>query len=55
MCLLNCVLAFCITGWDPYIESYNEEAGTSNPQAYSFDIDNAAFEFLFPLCASDSP
>ncbi len=44
-----------ITGWDPYIERYNEEAGTLKPRSYSFDIDNTALEFRFPLCASPSP
>jgi len=44
-----------ITGWDPYIESYNAEAGTTKPRSYSFDIDNAALEFRFPICASPSP
>ena len=44
-----------ITGWDPYIEGYNEEAGTLKPRSYSFDIDNTALEFRFPLCASPSP
>lgn len=44
-----------ITGWDPYIERYSEEAGTTKPRSYSFDIDNAAFEFRFPLCPSPAP
>ena len=44
-----------ITGWDPYIEYYQEAAGTLKPRSYSFDIDNAALEFRFPLCASPSP
>ena len=44
-----------ITGWDPYIEYYSPEAGSNKPRDYSFDIDNAAFEFRFPLCASPSP
>ena len=44
-----------ITGWDPYIECYSDAAGTLKPRSYSFDIDNAALEFRFPLCASSSP
>ena len=44
-----------ITGWDPYIEYYSPEGGTNKPRSYSFDIDNAAFEFRFPLCAPSSP
>ena len=44
-----------ITGWDPYTERYNEAGGTTKPRSYSFDIDNAALEFRFPLCASPSP
>ena len=44
-----------ITGWDPYIEYYSQEADSAKPRSYSFDIDNAAFEFRFPLCSPPSP
>ena len=44
-----------ITGWDPYIEYYSPEDVTQKPRSYSFDIDNAAFEFRFPLCSPPSP
>ena len=43
-----------ITGWDPYIEAYSEGDSTEKPRDYSFDIDNAAFEFRFPLCVQPS-
>lgn len=44
-----------ITGWDPYTGYYGEEADTGKPRSYSFDIDNAAFEFRFPRCSPLSP
>ena len=44
-----------ITGWDPYIENYSEAADTLKPRSYSFDIDNAALEFRFPLCSAPAP
>lgn len=44
-----------ITGWDPNIELFNGNTETGKPRSYSFDIDNAAFEFRFPLYSPPSP
>ena len=44
-----------ITGWDPYIENYSGESESEKPRAYSFDIDNTAFEFRIPVSSSQSP
>ena len=45
-----------ITGWDPYLEEYTGDGSTTEkPRAYSFDIDNTAFEFCFPRSAPAAP
>ena len=44
-----------ITGWDPYLEEYTGDGSTTEkPRDYSFEIDNAAFEFRFPVCSTPS-
>ena len=48
--------ALVITGWDPYLEEYTGDGSTTEkPRAYSFDIDNTAFEFCFPRSAPAAP
>ena len=45
-----------ITGWDPYIEEYTGDGSTTEkPRSYTFDIDNAAFEFRFPCYSTPTP
>ena len=44
-----------ITGWDPYTAYFSGDAGIVAPLSYSFDIDNSAFEFRTPRCASPAP
>ena len=44
-----------ITGWDPYLEEYTGDGSTTEkPRDYSFEIDNVAFEFRFPVCSTPS-
>lgn len=40
-----------ITAWDPFIEGYDGDGETDKPREYSFDIDNASFEFRIPRSA----
>ncbi len=40
-----------ITAWDPFTECNEEGNETDKPRDYSFDIDNASFEFRIPRSA----